>query len=269
MRTPAARLATDPGPSAREVIPVSLMLDERPTRVDQAAPSAPAQEVVVRVDRGRRGTGVGLAAATVLLVAAIVAAGGVLLWNSGFGIGDIFGTKTIDRSAPVLVQRLHNRSEFRGASGTFNVTVDIETQHSFVPTFLAGSRTIYSGVGDVDATVSLRHLAPAATRPDGTVVVTLPHATLGPARLDPNLSHVMSRDRGLADRIGGVFDDSPTSERGVERVARHRIERAAVRSDLRAKAERNTARMVGDLALAVGVEHVVLQYADPVPPARH
>jgi hypothetical protein len=79
----------------------------------------------------------------------------------------------------------------------------------------------------------------------------------------------MSRDRGLADRIGGVFDDSPTSDRGVEQVARHRIERAAARSDLRAKAERNAARMVGDLARAVGVRHVVVQYADPTPHAHH
>ena len=41
--------------------------------------------------------------------------------------------------------------------------------------------------------------------------------TLGPIRLsDPSIdvevSHVMNRDRGLLDRVGGVFSDSPTSE---------------------------------------------------------
>jgi hypothetical protein len=246
------------------------MLKERPRSLDpDPAGDVRSREVVVRVDQGRRGTGVGLAAAVVLLVAALVVAGAALLWNSGFGLGDIFGTTTIDRSAPVLVQRLHDRAEFRGASGTFSATVDLETKHGPIPTFIAGSHTIYTGVGDVDATVSLRHLAPAATRPDGTVVLTLPHAALGAARLDPRLSHVNSRDRGLADRVGGIFSDSPTSERGVQRVALRRIERAAAASGLRAKAERNTARMVRDLARAVGVEHVVVQYADPAAPARH
>jgi hypothetical protein len=246
------------------------MLEER-TRphVDPGRDDARAQEVVVRVDRGRRGSGVGLAAAVVLLVAALVVGAAALLWNSGFGLGDIFGTTTIDRSAPVLVQRLHDRAEFRGASGTFSATVDLETKHGPVPTFIAGSHTVYTGVGDVDATVSLRHLSPAATRPDGTLVLTLPHATLGAARLDPRLSRVNSRDRGILDRAGGIFSDSPTSDRGVERVAVRRIERAAAASGLRAKAERNTARMVGDLARAVGIDHVVVQYADPVPPARH
>src|SRR4051812_4553559 len=242
------------------------MLEERPRTVDRDGDDRTrTQEVVVRVDRDRRGPGAGLATAVLLLVAALVAVGAALVWNSGFGLGDIFGTTTVDRSAPVLVQRLHNRAEFRGASGTFSATVDLETTHGPLPTFIAGSHTIYTGVGDVDAPVSLRHLAPAAPRPDGTVVLTLPHATLGPARLDPLLSRVNSRDRGILDRMGGIFSDSPTSERGVERVALRRIERAAAQSHLRAKAERNTTRMVRDLARAVGVQQLVVQYADPTP----
>jgi len=247
------------------------MLEERPRTVgrDRDDDGVRPQEVVVRVDRDRRGPGAGLGAAVVLLVAALVAVGAALVWNSGFGLGDIFGTTTVDRSAPVLVQRLHNRAEFLGASGRFNATVDRETSHGPIPTFIAGSHTVYTGVGDVDATVSLRHLAPAATRPDGTVVLTLPHATLGPARLDPKLSRVNSRERGLLDRAGGMFVASPTSDRGVQQVAIRRIERAAAQSHLRAKAERNTTRMVRHLARAVGVDHLVVQYADPTPPARH
>jgi hypothetical protein len=242
------------------------MLEERPRTVDRERDDGTrTQEVVVRVDRGHRGPGAGLAAAVVLLVAALVTVGAALVWNSGFGLGDIFGTTTVDRSAPVLVQRLHDRAEFRAASGTFNAMVDLETSHGPLPTFIAGSHTIYTGVGDVDATVSLRHLAPAAARPDGTLVLTLPHAVLGPARLDPKLSHVNSRDRGILDRMGGIFSDSPTSERGVQRVALRRIERAAAQSHLRAKAERNTTRMVRDLARAVGVQQLVVQYADPTP----
>jgi hypothetical protein len=241
---------------------VSLLLDERPAAPARDADTPPAREVVVRVDAPRRRRLPSVASVLAVAVLAAIVLGGVLLWNSGLGLGDIFGTKQIDRSAPVLVERLRNRSEFRGATGTFAATVDVETKHGILPTFVAGGRTIYSGIGDVDATVSLRHLTAATTGPDGTLTLTLPHARLGAARLDAEHSHVMSRDRGIADRIGGTFVDSPTSDREVQRIALHRIERAAAKSRLRAKAEANTARMVRDLASAVGVEDVRVVFTD-------
>ncbi len=245
------------------------MLDERPTAPPtEAAPTRTGDPIVVRVDpgRGRRGLGTMFGALVALLVVALAGAGVLALWNNGFGLDGLFGRQTIDRSAPVLVERLRNRAEFRGGTGTFSATVDIENHHSFIPSFIAGDRTIYSGVGEVDATVSLRHLTTAvATASDGSIVLTLPHATLGAARLDPKLSHVMSRDRGVLDRAGSVFVDSPTSERGVQRVALRRIERAAAKSELRAKAERNTARMVRNLAHAVGVDRITIRFADSQP----
>jgi len=241
------------------------MLDERPPRTESAR-TGDAREIVVRVDQPRRRIGLGGVVAVAVL--ALVGAGAFVLWSSGFGLGDLFGTKTVDRSAPVLVERLRNRTEFRGATGTFSATVDLETSHGIVPTFIAGSHTIYSGVGDVDAIVSLRGIAAATASPDGSLVLTLPHATLERARLDPKLSHVMSRDRGLGDRIGGIFSDSPTSDRGVQRVALRRIEKAAAQSQLRAKAEHSTARMIRSLAHAIGVDPVRVRFAAPVSTAR-
>ena len=244
------------------------MLDERAPRTEPDRRGDP-REIVVRVDprSGRRG---GFGAVVALALAgllALVGVGAFMLWSSGFGLGDLFGTTTVDRSAPVLVERLRNRNEFRGATGTFSATVDLETKHGFIPTFVAGSHTIYSGVGDVDATVSLHKIA-AATGTDGTVVLTLPHATVGAARLDTKLSHVMSRERGIGDRLGSVFIDSPTSDHGVERVAVQRIERAATQSRLRAKAEHNTERMIRNLAHAVGVDHVEVRFATTVSTQR-
>ena len=241
------------------------MLDERPPRTEPAR-TGDAREIVVRVDQPRRRIGIGGVAAVAVL--ALVGAGAFVLWSSGFGLGDLFGTKTVDRSAPVLVERLRNRTEFRGATGTFSATVDLETSHGIVPSFIAGSRTIYSGVGDVDAIVSLRGLAAATAAPDGTLVLTLPHATLERARLDAKLSHVISRDRGIGDRLGSIFSDSPTSDRGVQRVALRRIEKAADHSQLRAKAEKSTARMIRNLAHAIGVDHVRVRFTAPVSTAR-
>jgi hypothetical protein len=231
------------------------MTEERP------APARPA-EVVVRVDGGRRRRPsilglVALAGVVVLLVAGLSVAGGWL------GLRDLFSSRTTDRSAPVIVHRLRDLSSYRGASGTFSVVVDVEKDVSILPQFLAGSRVIYSGYGTVDATVDLARVDAASTTrtADGTLVVTLPHARLGRAVLDPAHSHVMSRDRGLLDRLGGVFVDSPTGERALERAAMVKMDAAARATSLRTRAERNTAAMVQRLAATIGADRVDVRFA--------
>lgn len=121
---------------------------------------------------------------------------------------------------------------------------------------------IYSGYGTVDAAVDLgaldrRHVV---RNPDGTLVVTLPHATLERATLDPERSHVMNRDRGLLDRIGGAFVDNPTSERALERAAVVKMNRAAKKTDLVTRAERNTETMIKRLAAAAGVTRIDVRF---------
>ncbi len=232
------------------------MTDERP-----AAASSMPNEVVVRVDAGRRrrpsllGT-LALAGVALLLVVGIGAANGWL------NLGKIFSTSTTDRSAPVILHKLRNLSSYNAASGTFSVTVDMEKDVRFLPQFVAGSRVIYSGYGTVDAAVDLgaldaRHVV---RNPDGTILVTLPHATLQGATLDPERSHVMNRDRGLADRIGGIFVDNPTSERALEQATVVKINRAAKQTDLVARAERNTEAMIRRLATATGVSRIDVRF---------
>lgn len=237
---------------------MSLMLEERPT---PPAERAATQEVVVRVDQGRRRRfGLAGKALAVVLIVSVLAVGFVLArgWS---GLSGLFGSRTIDRSAPVLVQRLRDQSTFTGADGTFSATVDLEHKVSVLPTFVAGSRAIYSGVGTADATVDLHGLDGALPRAaDGSLVVRLPHARIGEVRLDARRSHVMNRDRGLLDRVGGVFVDSPTSEKELQQVAEQRIARAAARSNLRARAERNTATMIRDLARSLGAGPVDVRF---------
>lgn len=239
------------------------MLDERPTTARPApAVSRPANhEVVLRVDAGRARRRRGLGGVAGIALVALIVVGAFAAWRGWFGLGGLFTARTIDRSAPVLVEKLRDRSEFRGATGTFSATVDLEHEVGVLPRFVAGSRAVYSGVGTVDATVSFAGLARSAVRStDGALVVHLPHAQLSPAQLDVARSHVMNRDRGALDRLGGIFVDSPTSDRELEQVARHRIEAAAARSELRVKAERSTARMITDLAHTMGVERVDVRY---------
>jgi hypothetical protein len=241
---------------------MSLMLEERPAPPQPTTVGTP--EVVVRVDHGRAPRGLRtsiLGWLAALVLAAILAVGAVVAVRGWSFFGDAFAPRTIDRSAPVLVQRLRNQSRYTGASGTFNAIVDIEHKTGPIPTIIAGSRSIYSGVGDVDATVNLgalsRHVVRAA---DGTIVLRLPRARLGDVHLDGRHSHMMSRDRGLIDRVEGMFLESPTSEREVQRVAERRIEKAATKSDLRRRAERNTATMIRNLAVALGAGKVDVRF---------
>jgi Protein of unknown function (DUF4230) len=234
------------------------MLEERTAEV---VPAGNAREFVVRLEDTRKDRSpwprvVGYLTIGAVAIVALVMLGG---W---FGFRSLFQSKTIDRSAPVLVDKLRDLSQFRGASGTYSTTIDLEHKHGIVPTFIAGDHTIYSAVGNVDATVDLRKIALGTTarRSDGTLVLALPHARLGEATLDSAKSHVMSRDRGVLDRVGGIVSDSPTSERSLERVGEARIAKAARDGDLRKRAERNTATMIKGLAKALGAGPVRVEF---------
>lgn len=238
------------------------MLDDRPAPSHEAASTA-GHEIVVRVDQARpprRRFGVA-GAVLALVVAAVLVIGGFALARGWLGLGNLFAARTIDRSAPVIVERLRDQDVFHGARGTFSATVDVEHKLGIVPTVIAGSHTVYSGVGTVDATVDLGSLARTPRRDaTGALLIRLPHALIGEVHLDRRRSHTMNRDRGALDRLGGIFVDSPTSEREVQRVSERRIARAAAGSNLRARAEHNTTRMIEDLATSLGIGTVEVRF---------
>jgi hypothetical protein len=224
-----------------------------PTLTEERPAPARPQEVVVRVDAPKRRrfsiTGA-LALAGVVLILALV----IGLARGWLDLGSIFSTRTVDRSAPVILHELRDVSTYDAASATFSVTVDREKDVSFMPQILAGERVIYSGYGTVDASVDLGKLDQGAvTDTGGSVIIRLPHARLGGAHLDPQRSHVMNRDRGMLDRIGSMFVDNPTSERALERAAVRKIDKAAAKTKLVERAERNTEAMIHRIAKAAGV----------------
>ena len=101
----------------------------------------------------RRGPG-GFRTVGILAGLGAIAVAVVLLANAigGFHIS-LFGTNRIDRSAPVVLKQLRDVSTFTAATGEFEATVDLEDDVSYVPSFIAGERTIFIGVGTVDAQV--------------------------------------------------------------------------------------------------------------------
>jgi hypothetical protein len=235
---------------------VSMLTEERPSAV-----ATRSNEVVVRVDGGRRRRPSLLSLLALVLIGALVFLG-VGFANGWLGLNNLFTTRTTDRSAPVILHKLNNLSSYQAASATLSVVVDQEKDVSILPQWIAGSRVIYSGYGTVGANVNLGTLdaAHVTHRPDGTLLVTLPHARLAHAQLDLKHSHVMNRDRGIADRLGSIFDDNPTSEHALEQAAIVKMDRAAKKTNLVARAERNTTEMIQHLGAAAGVDHVDVRY---------
>jgi Protein of unknown function (DUF4230) len=179
-----------------------------------------------------------------------------------FSIGNPFSTAAVDRSQPALLQQINNLSRFDAAEGKFTTTIDLEHDVAILPSFIAGDRTVFLAQGTVDARVDFSALSGEAVQPgtNGHVQITLPEPTLGKPVIDTNKSHVASRSRGLLNRIGGVFSDSPTSEREVTVLAQHKLASAAKDSKLVARAEKNTTAMLQTFLGRLGYTDVQVTY---------
>jgi len=170
----------------------------------------------------------------------------------------LFGTTKVDRSAPVVLTQLRNVSTYTAATGEFEATVDIEDDVDWVPSFVAGERTIFIGVGSVDAQVDFGAISEdaVAVGEDGVVTISLPKPTLAKPVVDPARSHVANRDRGIVNRVADVFTDNPTSERELYLTTQQRLAKAAKGSELQARAEANTREMLEGLLGKLGFEQV-------------
>jgi hypothetical protein len=206
-----------------------------------------------------------LGVAALVVVALFVGAG--KLGNFLPSIGNPFGTETIDRTPPALLQSLTDLSDYHAASANFQVIVDTEKDTKFVPSFIRGERTVYVAGGSVDAVVDFSQLDERSIQvsPDRTsVTVALPAPTIADPDLDPTQSRVVSRDRGFLDRIGSAFSDNPSTERPLVLAAEARMRDAAGASDLRAKAEDNTRKMLEGMLRALGYASVNVSFS-PTP----
>ena len=174
-----------------------------------------------------------------------------------------FGEERVDRSTPTLLTSLADLEEYHAATGTFQVVVDLEKDVRFVPSIVSGERTTFLAQGTVDAIVDFNGLDGSAvtTSEDGrSVTFSLPPARLDEADVDLANSRVLSRDRGVLDRVGGLFSDNPTSEREVAALAERKLDAAAAESDLRRQAEENTREMLTGLARSLGYTEVVVRF---------
>jgi hypothetical protein len=201
-----------------------------------------------------------LGVAVVVLAAAALVASAVHLLPQ---LRNPFAEKTEEHSGPVLLQSIVELSRYEAASGSFQVVVDITTS-SILPSFLAGSQTLFIGVGTDNAFVDFSRLKGDAVQVSDdrqTATITLGHAQLEPATLDVHESRVYAQQQGLFTRVNEFLGGNPNSQQALYELAQKQIQDAAAKSTLVADAERNTKTMLVGLLQSLGFKNITVNYA--------
>jgi Protein of unknown function (DUF4230) len=212
----------------------------------------------------RRGRWLMGAMAGVLVLLAII--GITSLVNIWPGFRNPFAERDVDRSQPVLLQSIRDLSRFEGASGNFQVVVDLEKDAGFLPSFIRGERTLFIGAGSVDAYVDFSRIGEdgvTVSSDQQTATIRLPSAQLEEAALDNERSYVFAQQRGFLNRVEGFFSSNPDSQRQVYALAQQKITTAARESELVVRAEQNTRLMLEGLLRSLGFEKVTVVFTPP------
>lgn len=210
----------------------------------------------------RAGFGVLTTLSLLVIAVALVALVVVGLLN----VLDPFGTHTVDRSGPAVLQRIQTLEEFTAAKASFTQDVDLEDD-SFLPGFIKGERVTAIVTGSVRATVDFSHLGPGSVHvsDDGrTIRLELPQPQLSGVDIDEGSARIVSRDRGIVDRLAGVFSSNPTDDTPLFRAAEKKLDAAAKQSDVIAQAKTNTERWLRTFLGAAGFTGVEIDWA-PAP----
>jgi Protein of unknown function (DUF4230) len=173
-----------------------------------------------------------------------------------------FHTTTTVRSQPPLLKSITSLSRYEAASGTFQVVVDLSKHTSFLPSFIAGSQTLFVGDGTVIAYVNFGGLKGSNIKVTAgrAVTISLPPAQLEPAVLDVSQSYVFAEQEGVVNRVADFFSGNPNSQQAVYVIAAQRIQTAARTSALRVDAQRNTTAMLDSMLASLGYRHVNVSY---------
>ena len=174
-----------------------------------------------------------------------------------------FAETTTVRSEPVILKSITQLSRYEAASGSFEVVVDLTQRSSLLPSFLAGSETLFIGQGTDIAFVDFSQLKGQAVHVNAdrtAVTVNLPKAQLEPAVLDVSQSYVYAQQQGLFNRIGNFFSGNPNSQQQVYILAQQKIQAAARQSPLLTEAQKNTAEMLDGMLTSLGFTQVTVTF---------
>ena len=201
--------------------------------------------------------------ATIVIGALAVLVVGSLVIGNLFDVNLPFSKETKDHSPALVLNEIRDLAEFHAAQAEFEVTVDREVDVKWVPSFIAGDRVQFVAVGTVDAVVDFGALGEDSVIVDNendTVTVLMPPPVAAHPVIDLERSGVMNRDRGVLDRLGSVFVDSPTEEISLIREAEDKIAASVADTDLIARAETSTTSTLTSLIQSLGIANVRVVY---------
>src|ERR1700749_987678 len=224
--------------------------------------SGPREQTTVVIQQ-KRGSGLGriggiFAAVVALVVLALVLSAVHLLPS----LRNPFGETTTDRRQPVVLKSISQLSRYEAASGSFEVVVPLQS-HSFLPSFIEGSDTLFVGQGTDIAYVDFSQLKGQAIHVSGNrtaVTVALPKAQLEPAVLNVHQSYVYAQQQGLANRIGNFFSGNPNSQQKVYEAAQTKIQNPAKSSPLVSQGQKNTQSMLTGMLKSLGFQQVTVTF---------
>lgn len=162
-----------------------------------------------------------------------------------------FGETTTMRSSPVLLKSISELKRFEGASGEFQVVVEVQNS-SWLPSFLAGSDTFFLGDGTVGAFVDFTNLSADKVQLSTdrlSATITLPKPVLDPTALDVHKSYIIGEQQGVFDRL---FNNDPNKVQPLLVEATKQIDGAAAKSQLVSIAEKDTTQMLQGLLHSLG-----------------
>jgi hypothetical protein len=181
-------------------------------------------------------------------------------------IVDPFGTETVDRSGPAVLEQMRQLEEFAAAEGNFTQDVDIEQDAPYLPDFLKGERVVALVTGTVRGVVDFGELDEDSVTVDEdrtTIRVVLPEPVLSDADIEESSARIIARNRGLVDRLGDVFSANPTDDTEIYRAAEEKVTAAARDSDLLDEARANTEEWLRTFLRAAGFETVEVDWQRP------
>ena len=204
------------------------------------------------------------------IVVAMVAAGILIVVLSAAHLlpqlRNPFAETTTVRSQPVILKSITELSRYEAASGSFEVVVDLTRRTSLLPSFLAGSETLFIGQGTDIAFVDFSGLKKQAIKVSAdrtSVTVSLPKAQLEPAVLNVSQSYVYAQQQGLFNRIGNFFSGNPNGQQQVYILAQQKIQAAAQQSPLLSEAQKNAEGMLDGMLTSLGFLHVTVTFGSP------
>jgi hypothetical protein len=198
-----------------------------------------------------------------LVVALVLGARAVGFWPD---LKNPFGSRTTDRSGPALLKSVQDLNQFVAAEGNFDVIVDVQQDHKYIPDFLLSDRVLFVASGSVEVYVDFSSIGQGAVKESDdrrTVEISLPAPQLRAPRIDNDRSYVYDEQRGALNHIADVFKSDPNRLQNVYKLAEDKITAAAKDADLSKRAEDNTRKMLEQFLHALGYTTVTVTFPNP------